>query len=434
MAFPEPSTQTEYHQNQPVWAFINSDLPYWPALIVKISDENITIQTFADPSNIPTEDDIINGITRRATRKKRVTTKSNLLQWNALTNDGEAIDYDNVINEFVLRKQLKNVDEIDEILWEWWNNKALEKAEGKIVELHTIEQNQKKLQLEMEELERHRQEEIEKANAMEGQIYDGRTINDTTGDIHGYTLHAGDMIRYWKCLQMNNENMLISTKIIQVYDKYGTLKHKNTVPIVVETEFEPPFWDTEIELLPTEDEMNPIFWPLYKCKLVPGQVENILKKKHEGEVQEWEDKMKNSKFGSMMIVNNRNKNRNMNIERKEKKKRETNKKKKRQKNKKKKRKTQTKRRMSLSDKNVMDSNDSDTLNNEMNDNVNNDMDKYTKTFPDAAIVKLVESQYDPYVVAQCIDIMQENQIEFNENNLDQNINEFHKAFKTLHSK
>ncbi len=95
-----------------------------------------------------------------------------------------------------------------------------------------------------------------------------------------------------------------------LYDKYGTLRAKDTVPIVVAASLRPPFWDTFIGLLPCEDEENPIYWPLNQCMFQPGQVENILEKEHMKEVQKCDETMRKSRWGGMMHQNNRNRNRN----------------------------------------------------------------------------------------------------------------------------
>eukprot|EP01084_Bolivina_argentea_P248911 416467_1 len=326
--FPKPNVKAEYKPDEVVWVLIDPNMPYWPAQ-VKIGgtihstkkssstkgQKKIDITTFHDPSLTVhlNEEDIINERTKKRKKdlsKKRVVARSKLIEWDALMKNGVKLDYDDVIAEYVKRKRYKSVDDIPDAIYDPWNGPAIDEAEEEKKRLDALDALNKKRKEERDELERARNAEIKKANAMRGQIWDGRKKNSETGKIEGWTLHAGDMIRYFTVGQMNNKNDLLTTKIIQLYDKYGTLRAKKTVPIVVEARLNPPFWDTEIELLPTKDEMDPIFWPLHRCKFVPGEVENVLENEREYEVRKWEENMRKSKFGSMMYNNNRNKNRN----------------------------------------------------------------------------------------------------------------------------
>eukprot|EP01083_Nonionella_stella_P035642 97208_1 len=108
------------------------------------------------------------------------------------------------------------------------------------------------------------QAEHDDAESMAGQQYDGRILTD--GTTKGWTLTAGDSILYYTNAKR------ITTKILKIRDKYNTLRLKNTVPISVLHSGAPPFWDTEIQLLPEDDPSNPVFYPLSQCLLVPSEI------------------------------------------------------------------------------------------------------------------------------------------------------------------
>eukprot|EP01084_Bolivina_argentea_P314642 544985_1 len=345
--FPTPGEDV-YHNDELVWVLVDQDLPYWPGQIkikikwifnsnelyiivyifisaIAVHDMNetsingrklITVSIFRDPSltilsSEQIEYNIINEISQKhprknALQKERVVSNCKILKWDALKQDGKRIEFDDVIAEFVTRKQYKSVEDIPDAIYDQWNGPALEDAEEEQRRLYVLKENEVKRKQERDQLERARQEEIKKANAMSGQIWDGRRKNNETGELEGFILHAGDKIRYWTINQMNNQNELLTTTIIQLHDKYGTLRAKSTVPVVVEAGLNPPYWDTEIELLPTEDEMNPIYWPLKRCKFVPGEVENVLEIEHRREAREWEERMRKTKFGGMILNTNLN--------------------------------------------------------------------------------------------------------------------------------
>eukprot|EP01084_Bolivina_argentea_P248909 416462_1 len=228
--FPIPIQESRYKVDDLVFALVDTDMPYWPAQIKMCKCMNeITLITFNDPSlsiltNEQIEYNTLNGITKPRRRfkkklqKERTVSYSKLLPWNALMKNGNQIQFKNVIEEFVKRKNYKNVEDIPDQIYEQWNRFALADAEEEEKRLHDLNELQQKKKQEKDELERARQQEIKKANEMSGQIWDGRKKNRKTGELEGYILHAGDMIRYWTINQMNNQNELVKTKIIQLYD------------------------------------------------------------------------------------------------------------------------------------------------------------------------------------------------------------------------
>merc|ERR1719474_664542 len=139
---------------------------------------------------------------------------------------------------------------------------------------------------------------------MKNQIYDGRIKDEATGKMLGWTLRAGDTIRYWASCQNMPTHNLIETKIIKLRDKYGTERLKGNVPIDVEAEGNPPFWSTDIKKLPPVDPENPLYFPLSQCKLIPGQIENALEKEALEMRSQFNQELTEKGWGGMLYHHN----------------------------------------------------------------------------------------------------------------------------------
>eukprot|EP01084_Bolivina_argentea_P004042 7655_1 len=284
-------------------------MPYWPAqhIFGGTGDSKMVINTFNDPSlTVNINEDETNNKRRKKwkkhLRKQLIVPHCKILEWLALKKNGEPIAPEDILNEYVTRKKLKSIDYINDNIFEQWNKHAVGEAHEERLRLHNLEILEEKRNKEREELAKAHFDEEKKKNKMKGKLYDGR-INGI-----GWTLNAGDSIRYWATGQMTNQPTLITTKIIQLYDKYGTERSKSTVPIIVQCGLNPPFWDTKIELLPTKDPMNPIYFSLKRCKFIPGAIENEMEIKHMKEAEEWDKKMRKTKFGSMVANTTFNRN------------------------------------------------------------------------------------------------------------------------------
>eukprot|EP01083_Nonionella_stella_P060227 157390_1 len=313
--FPKPYEKDEYNHDEVVWVFIRKDLPYWPAQIKTGGTifsskkqkttkglRKITVVTFNDPDHsvvIQTPENIMNDTTKHPKRKKdthktRTMDRKCLLHWEAKTKKNDPIDYDHVLNEYTKRMKLSGVDDIDESIFKEWNDIALDQAEKELGRLFDVQRYNVTRKEEEEKQQKALEEEEERKESMKGEIYDGR-ING-----QGWILEVGDRISYYPENQLRNSNKPITTTIIHLRDKYGTTRLQCTAPVGVECDGAPPFWETEIQKLPAEDDMNPIFYPLKQCMFVPGEMDNKIDQELFKVRKKFNKKMKKAGWGSMM--------------------------------------------------------------------------------------------------------------------------------------
>eukprot|EP01083_Nonionella_stella_P141498 436137_1 len=313
--FPKPYEKDEYNHDEVVWVFIRKDLPYWPAQIKTGGTifsskkqkttkglRKITVVTFNDPDHsvvIQTPENIMNDTTKHPKRKKdthktRTMDRKCLLHWEAKTKKNDPIDYDHVLNEYTKRMKLSGVDDIDESIFKEWNDIALDQAEKELGRLFDVQRYNVTRKEEEEKQQKALEEEEERKESMKGEIYDGR-ING-----QGWILEVGDRILYYPETQLRNSNKPITTTIIHLRDKYGTTRLQCTAPVGVECDGAPPFWETEIQKLPAEDDMNPIFYPLKQCMFVPGEMDNKIDQELFKVRKKFNKKMKKAGWGSMM--------------------------------------------------------------------------------------------------------------------------------------
>eukprot|EP01084_Bolivina_argentea_P122540 217144_1 len=306
--FPIPNLDTQYQSNEVVFARLDPNLPYWPCQIKTYQSSTNTqttfkIQVFNDPSISVVINKNVVGIGGRRKRRRntiqRVLDRSKILKWNQKKKDGNAISFDDVIKEYILRKNLSSLRDIDDDVWSEWHDYAIVAAEDELERQFKVQKRQIQQKLEQQQLEIERQKEMEKQNRMEGQLYDGRTRDKVTGILRGWVLRAGDSIRYWKVLPITNENKLLTTRIIKLNGKYGTLRMKDCAPVQVELSGSPPFWETMIEKLPN-DELNPIYYPLKQCKFIPSEIENQIENDHNRKRLQWDQQMRDKGWGNML--------------------------------------------------------------------------------------------------------------------------------------
>mmetsp|Transcript_27814 Transcript_27814/g.45879 ORF Transcript_27814/g.45879 Transcript_27814/m.45879 type:complete len:871 (+) Transcript_27814:28-2640(+) len=333
--FPKPDKHDEYDHEEIVWALIKPKYPYWPAQIKldggtvmcpkKLSNtkdapmKRIPIVMFNDPElaiTELTEQDIVNEATkcnRNKRRKKeqcttRYVNKIQLLPWEAKKKSGEEISYEDVMEEFAKRCGYDSVSDVPENIFAEWNDNALVAAEAELKRITELKYLEQQRVIEKQRLMKAHRNEIQKQESLKNQWYDGRLPDTSRGGGRqqrkiGWKLHAGDRIRYWaECMSIGNQSTLIETTITCVRDKYGTLRLKDTVPVDVEHSGNPPFWDTEIEKLPSQDPHHPVYYPLSQCLLVPSQVDDQLELEHSKLRQEFNENMARKGFGNLLYT------------------------------------------------------------------------------------------------------------------------------------
>ena len=60
------------------------------------------------------------------TVRKITLNKNQILKWEALKKNGDAIDVHDVIDEFVFRLKLNSIQDIIQQIWNVWNGKAIQ--------------------------------------------------------------------------------------------------------------------------------------------------------------------------------------------------------------------------------------------------------------------------------------------------------------------
>ncbi len=141
---------------------------------------------------------------------------------------------------------------------------------------------------------------------IDGNIYDG-TI-EKKHKVIGWTLQAGDIIRYPKVSSLDGSFGLRAMTIIYI----GTAKEvmSNIYPIVVDNSVFRPEMDTEVELVspsinpnPITTADEPILFKLKQCMLIPSSIKDKIELKQNRERNEFIQKMQNSKWGGFLNKN-----------------------------------------------------------------------------------------------------------------------------------
>mmetsp|Transcript_14424 Transcript_14424/g.17728 ORF Transcript_14424/g.17728 Transcript_14424/m.17728 type:complete len:581 (-) Transcript_14424:16-1758(-) len=318
--FPKPDASQEYEHEDVVWVG-TKNMIFWPAIIscktpfgnkTTSSDKKIFVKYIgrtekelnnAIKKNAKMQDIVKMFLNRKLPKSERVY-RSQILPYDVqATNDGRYLDGPDFCNEFVRRMGYENDDSIDDDIYEIWNEICLESAE-------TLDQMCKMRRQEIarkESAKLKRKERNAKKQKMwqkySGQNYDGRIeINNKK---QGWILKAGDNIRYHPSGYIASDEAIkeIVTRITNIPDLFEIKWLSKDIPINVETKFNPPNWDTEIEKLPRKKQDEPIFFPLKQCQLICSKATDRIEELDLIGRQKFIDEMNETKLGSLINLN-----------------------------------------------------------------------------------------------------------------------------------
>eukprot|EP01084_Bolivina_argentea_P209585 356970_1 len=119
-----------------------------------------------------------------------------------MKKDKKELAFNDILRDYVCRMKLQQIDGIDDSIFTEWNDHAVVAAEIERQRQHDLFKLEEQRKKEREQLFEDRRAELNRKEAHGGQVYDGRKWNEVSGQYEGWTLKAGDKIRYWG--QVNN--------------------------------------------------------------------------------------------------------------------------------------------------------------------------------------------------------------------------------------
>eukprot|EP01084_Bolivina_argentea_P143636 252192_1 len=137
--FPQPNPDAKLKKRDVVWVQLHGSIPYWPAQIKSIknrSSGSVLVKTFYDPKvtlSVGVDNQFVATDVKKIKKKNRNLERtvqiSDVLRWEETKSNGEPINYDDVIREYLDRTGLKELEEVNDALWNAWNTKAIGPAQ-----------------------------------------------------------------------------------------------------------------------------------------------------------------------------------------------------------------------------------------------------------------------------------------------------------------